>query len=111
MLSAAALFLNTGNNAGLSVLFSALLTGFMQGVNIMLINMTLPFFNKFGRVSTASGVLNSCTYIGSAISAYGIAFLAEVYGWNINLMLWLGATITGTVLSLAFAKPWRRKYM
>ena len=58
----------TGKNVILSVLFSALLTGAMHGVNLMLISMIPPFFEKRGNVSTVSGVLNSCTYVGSAIS-------------------------------------------
>ena len=78
--SALALFFLTGKNATLSVLFSALLTGCMHGVNVILICMIPPFFKKYGNVSTVSGVLNSCTYVGSAVSTYGIAFLSEKIG-------------------------------
>lgn len=97
-LSALALFLLTGKNATLSVLFSALLTGCMHGVNVILICMIPPLFKKYGNVSTVSGVLNSCTYVGSALSTYGIAFLSEKIGWQYTLLIWLLIAITGALV-------------
>ncbi len=105
-LSAAALCLFTGRNAVLSVVFSALLTGAMHGVNLMFIGMLPPFFKKRGNVSTVSGVLNSCTYIGSAISTYGIAVLSENCGWSITLFAWLIIAVLGTTLCFTSFKPW-----
>ena len=42
----------------------------MHGVNIMLVSILPTYFKKYGNRSTASGVVNACTYIGSAASAY-----------------------------------------
>lgn len=107
--SALALYLLTGSNPVFSVLFSALLTGSMHGVNLILICMIPPFFNKYGNVSTVSGVLNSCTYIGSAISTYGIALLSEKAGWNFTLVIWLAIAVAGTAVCLICAHPWKKK--
>lgn len=107
--SALALFTLTGKNAALSVLFSALLTGCMHGVNLLLVCMLPKYFEKYGNVSTVSGVLNSCTYIGSAISTYGIAVLSETLGWSFTLLTWLFISALGAVLCLGCAKPWNRK--
>ena len=107
--SALALYLFTGSNPIFSVLFSALLTGSMHGVNLILICMIPPFFNKYGNVSTVSGVLNSCTYIGSAISTYGIALLSEKMGWDFTLLMWLAIAAAGTMVCLICAAPWRKK--
>jgi OPA family glycerol-3-phosphate transporter-like MFS transporter len=108
--SALGILLLTGKNAAFSVLFSALLTGCMHGVNLLLIQMLPPYFAKSGHVSTASGVLNTCTYIGSATSTYGIALLSEKLGWNATLTCWLAIAAAGTVICLLCIKPWKKRF-
>lgn len=103
------LLLVTGNSAALSVVFAALLTGTMHGVNVMLISMLPPFFQKYGNVSTVSGVLNSCTYIGSAISTYGIALLSEKFNWSFTIFIWLLIALLGTVMCLVCVRPWNKR--
>ena len=109
--SALALCLFTGSNAAFSVIFSALLTGCMHGVNLILVCMLPPFFERYGRVSTMSGILNSFTYIGSAVSTYGIAVLSESFGWTFTLIIWLSIALLGTVICFALAKPWKKSFM
>lgn len=106
--SAAALCLVTGRNAIFSVLFSAILTAAMFGVNLLYIGMLPAFFKKYGNVSTASGVLNSTTYIGSAISSYGIAVISKDFGWNTTLLVWLAIAVLGTAMSFLITKPWAK---
>ena len=108
-LSALALYFLSGSNPIFSVLFSALLTGSMHGVNLILICMIPPYFSKYGNVSTVSGVLNSCTYIGSAISTYGVALLSEMVGWDFTLLIWLAIAMAGTTVCLVCARPWKKK--
>lgn len=108
--SALALVILTGQNAVFSVLFSALLTGCMHGVNLILICMLPSFFKEGGNVSTVSGVLNSCTYVGSALSTYGIALLSENYGWGFTLTTWLVIGALGFVICMLCAKPWGKKF-
>jgi OPA family glycerol-3-phosphate transporter-like MFS transporter len=119
-LSCAALFFGVGMASSLvlvalgsispvvSVLGMAILTGAMHGVNLMLICMLPPYFQKTGKVSTVSGVLNACTYIGSALSTYMIAFLVEKFGWQLNLQIWLGVTVAGTIVCFLLQKPWKK---
>lgn len=109
-LSALGLYFSTGHSAAISVLLSALLTGCMHGVNLMLICMVPAFFKKQGNVSTVSGIINSCTYIGSAISTYGIALLSESFGWSFTLFIWLLIALSGTLLCFISAKGWYRNY-
>lgn len=110
-IAALALFGITGKNAAVSVLFSALLTGCMHGVNLLLIAMIPRFFKKYGNISTVSGVLNSCTYIGSAVSTYGIAVLSESIGWHDTVFLWFLIAAAGTIICLCCIRPWKRKFM
>lgn len=110
-LSSLALFCSTGKNAAFSIFFSALLTGCMHGVNLIQVCMIPPFFKKQGNVSTVSGVLNSCTYIGSATSTYGIAVLSDRIGWSSTLLIWVLLTFAGTLICIACARPWRKKFL
>ena len=89
-LALAALFTTS---AAVSVVLVAILTGSMHGVNLMLI-CTLPArFAHTGKVSLISGVLNACTYVGSAISTYGFALIAQAFGWRTTVVCW--AVIAG----------------
>lgn len=110
MVASLGLVLFTGKNAAISVVCSALLTGSMHGVNMMLIMMLPACFARWGHVSTASGVLNSCTYIGSALSTYGVALLSEKLGWGFTVMSWLAIAVMGTVICFVCAKPWDKKF-
>lgn len=107
--SSLALFFLTGKNAAFSVLFSALLTGSMHGVNLILVCIVPMFFKSQGNVSTVSGILNSCTYIGSAISTYGISLLSENIGWSHTLLVWLLIAIFGTLICTLCIKPWKKR--
>lgn len=109
LLSAAALLLCSGRSAAAAVLLMALLTGCMHGVNLMLISMLPAYFKRFGNVSTVSGLLNAFTYIGSAVSTYGIALISENYGWHWNLVTWLLICVAGTALSLLCVPAWSRR--
>lgn len=110
-LSAALLYLITGKNAALSVLFSAMITGCMHGINLILICYIPAFYKKYGSISTISGVLNSCTYVGSAISTYGIAVLSENLGWSFTILSWIVIAALGTLACAVCIKPWKKQHM
>ena len=107
-LAAVGIGIFAGQSAGISVVMFALLTGCMHGVNLMLVCMIPPYFQNTGKVSSVSGVLNSFTYIGSAISTYGIAVLSEMFGWNFTVLIWLAIAICGTVICLICSKYWNK---
>ncbi len=108
--AALGLYLLSDLSAALSVLFFAVLIGCMYGVNMMLVCMIPAYFKKFGNVSTASGVINSCTYIGSAVSTFGVAVVSEGFGWNATLLVWLGCAFVGTVLCFIAIPKFRQKF-
>jgi len=90
-----------------SIACMALLTGSMHGVNLMLICMVPPFFQRKGNISTVSGVLNSCTYVGSAISTYGIALLSESAGWQTTSFVWFLIAALGAVVCTVCSRIWK----
>ena len=110
-MSAILLLLFSGKNAVVCIFCMAILTGCMHGVNLILIGMLPAFFKKTGNVSMVSGLLNSCTYVGSAISTYGIAKISENVGWNITIALWIGIALAGTILCFLGIREWKRKFV
>lgn len=109
--AALGLYFFASSAAALSIFFFAVLIGCMHGVNLMLVCMTPAYFKKFGNVSTASGVINSCTYVGSAISTYGVALISEFFGWNTTILVWLGCAVIGTVLCFSCISKFREKFI
>ncbi len=109
-LSAVVLYFLTGKNGPVSIFFMALLTGCMHGINLLLISFLPAYFKKTGHVSLISGILNSCTYVGSALSTYGIAVLTDAVGWKPTILVWLGIVVLGTILCAVNIPAWNRKF-
>ncbi|MBE6550937.1 MAG: MFS transporter [Ruminococcaceae bacterium] len=103
-LSALVLSFIYSGSAVASVALMALLTGCMHGVNQLLICVLPSRFKESGNISTISGVLNSFTYIGSALSAYGFAFFSTLFGWGGTVLLWAGLIICGALIMAVFLK-------
>ena len=104
------LIFTTGKNAVLSVLGAALLTGSMHGTNMTLISFVPSHFRHTGYVSTISGVMNACVYIGSALSTYGFAAMSETAGWGATIVLWLGLAVGCCLICLFCIPTWNRKF-
>lgn len=109
-LSSVGIYFLSGVSIISSVGLFAILSGSMHGVNLMLVCMIPQFFEKSGKVSTVSGVINSCTYIGSAISTYGIALLSEKLGWGFTLLSWIVIAVLGTALCLVCIKAFKKRF-
>ena len=102
------LALLSGSNVVVMVILLAILVGCMHGVNLMLICMVPPRFRKYGHVSLVSGIVNSSTYIGAAVSTYGIAVFSGAFGWNSTLYLWSAIAAAGMLICLGFANRWKK---
>jgi len=89
-------------------LLMAVITGCMHGVNLMLIGNLPAYFARYGKVSTVSGLLNACTYIGSALSTYGFAALSERFGWGFTIASWALIAGGGMVICLFLTGKWTR---
>jgi OPA family glycerol-3-phosphate transporter-like MFS transporter len=86
----------------------AVVVACMHGINLMLITVVPKRFAKSGKVSTYSGLLNSCTYVGAALSTYGFAVLADHFGWSFTILTWVAVSIAGATVCLLAARPWQR---
>ncbi len=92
----------------LSVILSTIITGSMHGVNVILICLLPPYFKKSGRVSFISGILNSFTYLGSALSGYGFAVLSEKLGWSATVVSWSVIGLVGTIICFCLKGAWAK---
>jgi len=99
-----------GKSVVMSVILTALLTGCMHGVNLMLVSMLPRYFRRYGNTAMVSGVLNACTYVGSAVSTYGIALLSEKVGWRGTVFLWFLIALAGDVICLCCIRPWHQRF-
>lgn len=104
--SAVLLLVLGSSNVALSLVFLALLVGSMHGVNLILVCMIPAHFARFGRVSFISGLINSCTYLGAAISTYGIAVFTDAFGWNKTILLWSVVAALGAFVCVILSKRW-----
>jgi len=95
-------------NVILCALLMAVITGCMHGVNLMLIGNLPAYFAKYGKVSTVSGLLNACTYIGSALSTYGFAALSDRFGWGFTIAGWAVIAGCGMSICLLLSGRWTR---
>lgn len=109
-LSAALLLIFTGNSTIISVFSMGLLSGCMHGVNFMLICIVPAYFKTSGHISLISGVLNACTYIGSAVSTYGIALLTDNFGWKPTIFVWFIIALMGTLICLVCIPGWKKRF-
>lgn len=89
---------------------SAAFIGCIHGVNLLLVCMIPRYFEKRGNVSTMSGILNACTYVGSAVSTYGIAALSEGIGWSNTILLWVAIAFAGVIGSVICIRPWKKSF-
>lgn len=94
--------------AMVSILLTAIITGCMHGVNLMLISIFPLRYKETGRVSTVSGILNAFTYGGSAISSYGIAAISDGWGWKITIITWFAIALCGTAVNIFFVNKYKR---
>ena len=101
LVSLLALRLLHAHSFALSVLILAFAVASMHGVNLIMTCMTPKYLAGSGKISMISGLLNACTYIGSALSMYGVALIADRFGWTVTESLWCAVALLGTLCAAA----------
>jgi len=92
----------------IAVVLLAAVTTSMHGFNHLLLTMASMRFGKTGRAATTTGMLNSVTYLGSAVSGYGFGALAEGFGWQGSIRFWICIAALAAVLSYTAVRSWSR---
>jgi OPA family glycerol-3-phosphate transporter-like MFS transporter len=94
--------------AEIAIVCMTMTTSAIHGVNLMLVSHVPKRFKKYGNISTISGVLNACTYVGSAIFTYGVAVLAQSCGWRSTVGIWFIIGVCGVSCCFVALKSWRK---
>ena len=97
VISLGCLTFTIGRSAILTVILLALAMSGIQGINHILTTRVPHRFAYAGIVSTVAGLLNSATYVGAAVSGYGIALYSKAFGWHATVVAWLIVAAVGTL--------------
>lgn len=89
----------------LTIAMLAITTSSMLAVNTMLINVLPLSFAQYGKSATISGIFNAFAYVGTAVSTYGIGYIADHYGWGVSIVSWAVLTIIAAIILLWKKKP------
>ncbi len=92
----------------LSIFLAALVSGCMHGVNHMVVSIIPKRFHKYGLMSTFSGLLNSFTYVGAALSTYVFASASDNFGWGVVKVLWLIMGLAGAAICILKLPRWTK---
>lgn len=103
---AALLFGGKGSKA-LALGMLAVATTSMMSVNALLISVLPSRFGKMGKASEVSGILNSCVYLGCAVSTYGIGVVSERMGWDFTVFLWTAGAILAGGICIGVSRIWK----
>ncbi len=92
----------------ISVVMLALITLIMHAFNYVMVTLIPVRFAPYKKTATATGLMNSVTYMGCALSTYGFGFLSERFGWNKTVLFWISLTLVGVLIFLFVIKRWKK---
>ncbi len=96
------------SSVALSMLLMSLIVACMHGINLMLLAYVPKRFLKYGKVSTFSGILNCCAYLGASIADFAFPAIAENYGWNATVFSWAVFCAAGLAVCAIAAPIWKK---
>ena len=89
------------SNIWAAIIIFSILSAFVHGINGCQTCYLVNYFATTKKVSLISGLLNFSTYIGSGISIFLFARIAENAGWGTNVLYWMLFAAAGLLLTLA----------
>lgn len=95
----------------LCLVLTALVCACMHSCNFLLISCLPGRFSKRGKASTVSGFCNACTYVGAAVSMYGIALISDNLGWSATVISFILISAFGVILSLVALRPYTKEVL
>jgi OPA family glycerol-3-phosphate transporter-like MFS transporter len=94
-------------HAVLSLVFFALITAAMMGVNLMLVSFVPTHFSRLRIVGFISGLTNATVYLGSSVAVFGMGLIADKFGWDSLLMILLALTLLSALLCFLALPRWQ----
>lgn len=106
--AALVMFIWLDANTLLLVTCMALISGCMNGINLMIVSRLPSNFSSYGCVAGMSGLLNCVTYVGSALSTYAVAAVSEHFGWSPTVFIWVVTAAVSGALCIAAHRTWKK---
>ena len=100
------LYAGLESGAFFALFCTAMVTAMMHGANLMLISYLPLRFRGQGAVATVSGLTSAFTYVGSALSTYVFALLANGLGWAGSVPVWGAIGFCGWLCCFLIRKRW-----
>ncbi len=95
-------------SAVFAVILLAISSAAMLGANTMLLTFLPMRFASVGRAATITGMLDTASYLSSAISGPVNGTIIENHGWDPIVTLWTVLAALGVAVSAAAAFKWRK---
>ena len=90
------------------LILSCLICAFMHGINFLFISCLPGRFARYGKAATTSGFCNAFTYVGAAVSTYGMALISNVFDWRATIISWAIVGGLGVLFTLLAVRSYRR---
>lgn len=65
-------------------------------------------FAKLGREGEAAGISNMASSFGVVVQSYGLAAVADHFGWSVVSFLWVGMVVLMIILLVVMLPIWRK---
>lgn len=91
-----------------AVILLTVVTTLMYAGN-QLINILMPA--KFAALNLTGGIasiINAFACFGIVIANFGFGYLADLFGWNITILVWIGMAALGGLFCFLAARRWKR---
>lgn len=82
-------------NILISIVLFALITTCMEAINVMFVSILPLRYSGISKTATVSGFMNFITYVGAAMSTFGIGIMVDYHGWGFALKIWCIISIIG----------------
>ncbi len=103
------LFLCRELNALLCAVFMAIAISAMWGANHMFLTVVPYHFAPLNMTAAVTGLLNGIIYFATALCSTLYGMLADNFGWDFMILIWLALGILGTFFCMVFARFWGKK--
>ena len=100
----------TADNIGavFAVAMLALSSAAMLGANSMILTFLPMRFSSVGRAAALTGMLDTASYLSSAVSGTVNGAIIENSGWKTMIIVWMSLAAAGLTVSVAGAVKWRK---
>lgn len=109
LVSMLAISLGGLGSAVATIIFLALSTAAMWGVNTIMLTYISYHYGHMGISSAVSGTLNCFVYVGSALCANGYGKTIELLGWSKTIWIWCAVSALAVAASVAAGIVWGKK--